>query len=107
MSSTQRYLDTGNSVCGTPEEAKDELTHDEVKETIKDGLLYLAKTGFIEVDKDEKVMLKMVFDNDYGTYHLADYFNKKEIEALKQELQEAYDKGGDNLFNPTEYEVVV
>ena len=35
-------------------------------------------------------------------FWLSGYFSTSEIEALRQELQEAYDKGGENLFNPRE-----
>ena len=100
MSATQRYLQTGNSVCGTPPDTDTGLTREEEKEVLRESLFVLAETGFIQIDKNEKIIIPEKLECLGFEFWLSGYFSTSEIEALRQELQEAYDKGGDNLFNP-------
>ena len=102
MSATQRYLQTGNSVCGTPPDTYTGLTREEEKEVLRESLFVLAQTGFIQTDKDQKVIIPEKLECLGFEFWLSGYFSTSEIEALRQELQEAYDKGGENLFNPRE-----
>ena len=99
MSATQRYLQTGNSVCGTPPDTNTGLTREEERELIKEALLELAKTGFIQVDDDKQVIIPDTLTDGETTYWICGYFTTSETKELWQELQKAYDEGGDNLFN--------
>ena len=45
MNPTQRYKETGNSVCGTPPDTDTGLTREEEKEVIRESLFVLAQTG--------------------------------------------------------------
>ena len=98
MNATQRYLQAGNSVCGTPPDTDTALTREEEKETIREALLYLAQTGFIET-KNEEVVIPEKLEAGGMTYWICGYFTTNETKELWQELQKAYDEGGDNLFN--------
>ena len=55
MNATQRYKETGNSVCGTPPDTDTGLTREEEKEVIRESLFVLAQTGFIQIDKNEYI----------------------------------------------------
>ena len=99
MSATQRYLQTGNSVCGTPPDTNTGLTREEERELIKEALLELAKTGFIQVDDDKQVIIPDTLTDGETTYWICGYFTTNETKELWKELQKAYDEGGDNLFN--------
>lgn len=99
MNPTQRYKETGNSVCGTPPDTYTGLTREEEREIIKEALLKLAKTGFIQVDNDEQVIIPDTLTDGETTYWICGYFTTNETKELWQELQRAYDEGGDNLFN--------
>ena len=96
---TENYLATGNSVCGTPPDTDTGLTREEEREIIREALLKLAKTGFIQVDEYKQVIIPEKLECLGFVFWLSGYFTTSEIEALRQELQKAYDKGGDNLFN--------
>ena len=98
MDATQRYLQTGNSVCGTPPDTDTSLTREEEKELIHEALLYLAQTGFIKT-KNEEVVIPKKLEANGVTYWICGYFTTNETKELWQELQKAYDEGGDNLFN--------
>ena len=100
MSATQRYLQTGNSVCGTPPDTDTGLTREEEKEVLRESLFVLAQAGFIQIDKNEKIIIPEKLECLGFVFWLSGYFPASEIEALRQELQGVYDKGGDNLFNP-------
>ena len=99
MNATQRYLQTGNSVCGTPPDTDTGLTREEEKEVIRESLFVLAQTGFIQIDKNKKIIIPEKLECLGFEFWLSGYFPASEIEALRQELQGVYDKGGDNLFN--------
>ena len=99
MNPTQRYKETGNSVCGTPPDTDTGLTREEERELIKEALLELAKTGFIQVDDDKQVIIPDTLTDGDTTYWICGYFTTNEIKELWQELQKAYNEGGDNLFN--------
>ena len=99
---TENYLATGNSVCGTPPDTDTGLTREEEKEVIRESLFVLAQTGFIQIDKNKKIIIPEKLECLGFEFWLSGYFSTSEIEALRQELQEAYDKGGENLFNPRE-----
>ena len=102
MSATQRYKETGNSVCGTPPDTDTGLTREEEKEVLRESLFVLAETGFIQIDKNEKIIIPEKLECLGFVFWLSGYFPASEIKALRQELQEAYDKGGENLCNPRE-----
>ena len=99
---TENYLATGNSVCGTPPNTDTGLTREEEKEVLRESLFVLAETGFIQIDECEQVIIPEKLECLGFEFWLSGYFSTSEIEALRQELQEAYDKGGENLFNPRE-----
>ena len=99
---TENYLATGNSVCGTPPDTDTGLTREEEKEVIRESLFVLAQTGFIQIDEYEQVIIPEKLECLGFVFWLSGYFPASEIEALRQGLQEAYDKGGENLFNPRE-----
>ena len=99
MNATQRYKETGNSVCGTPPDTYTGLTREEEREIIREALLKLAKTGFIQVDEYEQVIIPDTLTDGDTTYWICGYFTTNETKELWQELQKAYDEGGDNLFN--------
>ena len=98
MNPTQRYKETGNSVCGTPPDTNTGLTREEEREVIREALLYFAQTGFIET-KNEEVVIPEKLEAGGMTYWICGYFTTNETKELWQELQKAYDEGGDNLFN--------
>ena len=98
MNPTSRYLQCGNSVCGTPLDTDTGLTREEEREVIREALLYLAQTGFIET-KNEEVVIPEKLEADGVTYWICGYFTTNETKELWQELQKAYEDGGDNLFN--------
>ena len=99
MNPTQRYKEHGNSVCGTPPDTDTGLTREEERELIKEALLKPAKTGFIQVDEYEQVVIPDTLTDGETTYWICGYFTTNEIKELWQELQKAYNEGGDNLFN--------
>ena len=99
MSATQRYLQTGNSVCGTPPDTYTGLTREEEKEVLRESLFVLAQTGLIQIDKNKKIIIPEKLECLGFEFWLSGYFSTSEIEALRQELQKAYDDGGGNLFN--------
>ena len=99
MNATQRYKETGNSVCGTPPDTYTGLTREEEREIIREALLKLAKTGFIQVDEYEQVIIPDTLTDGETTCWICGYFTTNETKELWQELQKAYDEGGDNLFN--------
>ena len=99
MDATQRYKEHGNSVCGTPPDTNTGLTREEERELIKEALLELAKTGFIQVDEYEQVIIPDTLTDGETTYWICGYFTTNETKELWQELQKAYNEGGDNLFN--------
>ena len=101
MNATQRYLQTGNSVCGTPPDTDTGLTREEEKEILREALFVLAQTGFIQIDKNEKIIIPEKLECLGFVFWLSGYFSTSEIEVLRQELQKAYDEGGDNLINMT------
>ena len=101
MNPTSRYLQCGNSVCGTPLDTDTGLTREEEREVIREALLKLAKTGFIQVDECEQVIIPDTLTDGDTTYWICGYFTINETKELWQELQKAYDEGGDNLFNMT------
>ena len=96
---TENYLATGNSVCGTPPDTNTGLTREEEREIIREALLKLAKTGFIQVDEYEQVIIPDTLTDGETTYWICGYFTTNETKELWQELQKAYNEGGDNLFN--------
>ena len=99
MNATQRYKEHGNSVCGTPEDEDIGLTREEEREIIREALLKLAKTGFIQVDEYEQVIIPDTLTDGETTYWICGYFTTSETKELWQELQKVYNEGGDNLFN--------
>ena len=99
MGATQRYLQTGNSVCGTPPDTYTDLTREEEREIIREVLLKLAKTGFIQVDEYEQVIIPDTLTYQNTIFWICGYFTTNETKELWQELQKAYDEGRDNLFN--------
>ena len=99
MNPTQRYKEHGNSVCGTPPDTYTGLTREEEREIIREALLKLAKAGFIQVDEYEQVIFPNTLTDGETTYWICGYFTTSETKELWQELQKAYDEGGDNLFN--------
>ena len=99
MNPTQRYKETGNSVCGTPPDTYTGLTREEEREIIREALLELAKTGFIQVDEYEQVIIPATLTDGETTYWICGYFTTSETKELWQELQKAYNEGGDSLFN--------
>ena len=99
MNPTQRYRETGNSVCGTPPDTNTGLTREEEREIIREALLKLAKTGFIQVDEYEQVIIPDALTDGDTTYWICGYFTTNETKELWKELQKAYDEGGGNLFN--------
>ena len=99
MNLTSRYLQCGNGVCGTPPDTDTGLTREEEKEVLRGSLFVLAETGFIQIDKNEKIIIPEKLECLGFVFWLSGYFSTSEIEVLRQELQKAYDEGGDNLFN--------
>ena len=87
---TENYLATGNSVCGTPPDTDTGLTREE-KEVLRESLFVLAETGFIQIDKNEKIIIPEKLECLGFEFWLSGYFTTSEIEALRQELQKAYD----------------
>lgn len=93
MTATQRYLETGNSVCGTPPEIHTGLTREEEREVIYEALRFLAKTGFLQENENGVIIPKKV--EALGVdFWICGYFTENEVKALKVELQKAYDEGG-------------
>ena len=78
------------------------MTREEEKGVLRESLFVLAQTGFIQIDEYEQVIIPGKLECLGFEFWLSGYFSTSEIEALRQELQEAYDKGGENLFNPRE-----
>ena len=81
MNPAQRYKETGNSVCGTPPDTNTGLTREEERELIKEALLELAKTGFIQVDEYEQVIIPNTLTDGETTYWICGYFTTNETDC--------------------------